>query len=184
MLEFDPAGNLVGSWGEAGYEWPQSNHGIFVDHKGNVWIGGNGAGDSHILKFTHRQVHRAMREGGCTKGPVDAEGLSTPGTTATGRTSDASPRSSSTRATTRPTSRTAISNKRVAVLDTDNGTMKQWAAMGTGPTTNLRAIPSMPLPRSSSAIPSLRRRLELMDSSTCVIASTTGCRSLPGTESS
>ena len=38
------AGNLVGHWGGpgAGYEWPESNHGITVDHKGNVWIGGNG----------------------------------------------------------------------------------------------------------------------------------------------
>ena len=26
-----------------GYEWPDSNHGITVDYKGNVWIGGNGA---------------------------------------------------------------------------------------------------------------------------------------------
>ena len=25
-----------------GYEWPASNHGITVDYKGNVWIGGNG----------------------------------------------------------------------------------------------------------------------------------------------
>ncbi len=25
-----------------GYQWPASNHGIWVDHKGNVWIGGNG----------------------------------------------------------------------------------------------------------------------------------------------
>ena len=28
------------------------DHGIFVDHTGSVWIGGNGPGDSHILKFT------------------------------------------------------------------------------------------------------------------------------------
>ena len=35
-----------------GYEWPDSNHGIFIDYKGNVWIGGNGGPDSHILKFT------------------------------------------------------------------------------------------------------------------------------------
>ena len=35
-----------------GYDWPASNHGIFVDHLGNVWIGGNGPGDSHIVKFT------------------------------------------------------------------------------------------------------------------------------------
>jgi len=56
VLEFDPDGNLVGSWGgpsESGeYEWPSSNHGIIVDHKDNVWIGGNGPGDSHIVKFT------------------------------------------------------------------------------------------------------------------------------------
>ena len=45
---------LVRSWGGpgAGYEWPQSNHGIHVDYKGNVWIGGNGEKDAHILKFT------------------------------------------------------------------------------------------------------------------------------------
>ena len=54
VLVFDPAGNLVRSWGGPGegYEWPQSNHGIHVDHKGNVWIGGNGEKDAHILKFT------------------------------------------------------------------------------------------------------------------------------------
>jgi DNA-binding beta-propeller fold protein YncE len=54
VLHFDPAGNLVGSWGGQGqgYDWPVSNHGITVDHKGNLWIGGNGDSDSHILKFT------------------------------------------------------------------------------------------------------------------------------------
>jgi len=53
VLEFDPAGNLVSSWGGpgAGYEWPESNHGITVDSKGNVWIGGNGNTDTQILKF-------------------------------------------------------------------------------------------------------------------------------------
>jgi DNA-binding beta-propeller fold protein YncE len=46
VLEYDPAGNLVGSWGGPGngYNWPESNHGITVDYKGNVWIGGNGRG--------------------------------------------------------------------------------------------------------------------------------------------
>ena len=54
VLEFDQAGNLLRHWGgpAAGYDWPTSNHGIFVDYKGNVWIGGNGGPDSHILKFT------------------------------------------------------------------------------------------------------------------------------------
>ncbi len=44
VLEFDEAGNLIGHWGGPGegYDWPATNHGITVDYKGNVWIGGNG----------------------------------------------------------------------------------------------------------------------------------------------
>jgi len=40
VLEFDPAGNLVGHWGGPGdkYEWPISPGGIAVDSKGSVWI--------------------------------------------------------------------------------------------------------------------------------------------------
>jgi DNA-binding beta-propeller fold protein YncE len=54
VLEFDPAGNLVGHWGGPGpgYDWPDSNHGITIDHKGNVWIGGNGPNDAHVVKFS------------------------------------------------------------------------------------------------------------------------------------
>jgi DNA-binding beta-propeller fold protein YncE len=46
VLEFDQEGNLIGHWGGPGpgYDWPDSNHGITVDYKGNVWIGGNGRG--------------------------------------------------------------------------------------------------------------------------------------------
>ncbi len=54
ILEFDPAGNLVNAWGGPGegFTWPASNHGIEVAPNGNVWIGGNGGGDSHVLVFT------------------------------------------------------------------------------------------------------------------------------------
>jgi len=54
VLEFDQAGNLIGHWGGPGegYEWPESNHGITSDHRGNIWIGGNGNTDTQILKFT------------------------------------------------------------------------------------------------------------------------------------
>jgi hypothetical protein len=75
VLQFNAEGDLIGHWGGPGegYDWPSSNHGIDVDHKGNVWIGGNGRGaaagaaimphaedamgrgqvhDSFILKFT------------------------------------------------------------------------------------------------------------------------------------
>ena len=74
VLEFDQAGNLVGHWGGPGqgYEWPESNHGITVDFKGNVWIGGNGNTDTHVLKFTpdgkfllqigHQGTHRGSND--------------------------------------------------------------------------------------------------------------------------
>src|SRR3979490_1852802 len=51
ILVFNPAGDLVRSWGGPGqgYEWPQSNHGVHVDYKAHVWIGGNGEMDAPIL---------------------------------------------------------------------------------------------------------------------------------------
>src|SRR5436190_18665204 len=54
LLVFDIAGNLPSSWRGpgAGYEWPDSNHGITPHSKGNGYIGGNGGNDGHILKFT------------------------------------------------------------------------------------------------------------------------------------
>jgi hypothetical protein len=53
VLEFDQEGRLLRSWGGPGdgFDWPKSEHGIFVDKAGYVWIGGSGATDRHILKF-------------------------------------------------------------------------------------------------------------------------------------
>src|SRR5215470_4089032 len=46
VLSFDQEGTLVAHWGGPGqgFDWPNSNHGITIDYKGNVWIGGNGRG--------------------------------------------------------------------------------------------------------------------------------------------
>lgn len=54
ILEFNPDGYLVNAWGGpgAGYSWPSSNHGIEIAPNGDVWIGGNGGPDSHVLVFT------------------------------------------------------------------------------------------------------------------------------------
>ncbi len=54
VLEFDAAGALVQGWGGPGpgHEWPRNEHGIFVDPRGNVWIGGNDPSDGEILKFS------------------------------------------------------------------------------------------------------------------------------------
>lgn len=54
VLEFDQDGTLLSSWGGpgGGYEWPDLEHGIYLDHEENVWLGGGGDKDAQILKFT------------------------------------------------------------------------------------------------------------------------------------
>ena len=54
VIEFDPDGNVLRAWGGPGegFEWPDNEHGIKVDRGGNIWIGGNGPDDAHVLKFT------------------------------------------------------------------------------------------------------------------------------------
>src|SRR3984893_16299104 len=49
VLEFHPAENRLRHWGgdPAGgpaFEWMDQEHGLAIDHKGNVWIGGGGGG--------------------------------------------------------------------------------------------------------------------------------------------
>ena len=67
VLEFDQEGNLVQGWGGPGtetgdYTWPGSNHGITIDGMDNVWIGGNGGPDAHVLKMD-RQGNFLMQVG-------------------------------------------------------------------------------------------------------------------------
>ncbi len=71
VLEFDPAGRVVSSWGGpgSGYEWPDLEHGIHVDDEGNVWVAGGGPKDAQILKFTRdgkflMQIGHKGRNGG------------------------------------------------------------------------------------------------------------------------
>lgn len=54
VMVFDTEGNLLKSWGGQGHvpHWPKSEHGLWVDEAGNVWIGGNAPGDRQVLKFT------------------------------------------------------------------------------------------------------------------------------------
>jgi hypothetical protein len=51
VLEFDVAGNLLKSWGvpDSVPGWPSSEHTIFLDKAGDVYIGGSGPGDT-LLK--------------------------------------------------------------------------------------------------------------------------------------
>ena len=81
VVEFDPAGNVVQAWGgpAAGYEWPSSEHGIFIDHKDNVWIGGNSDDAGLVLKFS-RAGNFLLQIGapGETGGSRDVEPLHSP----------------------------------------------------------------------------------------------------------
>src|SRR6266581_1400293 len=57
VLEFDQAGNMLHAWGGPKSapglgDWPESNHGITIDGKGNVWVAGNGGNDGTVLKLT------------------------------------------------------------------------------------------------------------------------------------
>src|SRR5215831_3350860 len=70
VLEFDEEGNLIGHWGGPGqgYDWPDSNHGITVDYKGNVWIGGNGRGSAGAARGTAAAGQNRQVEEGQTGG--------------------------------------------------------------------------------------------------------------------
>ena len=63
VIEFDANGKVVNTWGGpgTGYDWPDTEHGIFLDHQNNIWITGSGAvrtptprSDDMILKFTNQ----------------------------------------------------------------------------------------------------------------------------------
>lgn len=71
VIEFDQEGNLVQAWGGTGpgFEWPQLEHGIHIDHLDNVWLGAGGDKDAHVLKFSRQgqflmQIGRQGQSGG------------------------------------------------------------------------------------------------------------------------
>ena len=76
IVEFDPEGNVVQAWGGPTWNqeqsvldtsygsanvaewvdpedgWPAAEHGLFVDHEDNLWMGGNGMDDHVVLKMS------------------------------------------------------------------------------------------------------------------------------------
>ena len=151
ILEFDKAGNLLNSWGgkAEGYDWPDSNHGITVDYKGNVWIGGNGRGkppgtggptafelneeqvegvkgyfnDSMVLKFTATgKFLMQIGKPGRSKGSNDTENLRLPAKITVNAKTDEAYVSD------------GYGNHRVIVFDASTGKYKRhWGAYGNKP---------------------------------------------------
>jgi DNA-binding beta-propeller fold protein YncE len=149
VLEFDAAGNLLHHWGGPGngYDWPDSNHGITVDYKGNVWIGGNGRGkqpparavgsepdesaaaatasynDNMVLKFTQDgQFLMQIGKPSHSKGSNDLENLRLPAKTFIDKE------------TNEVYVADGYGNHRVIVFDAETGKYKRhWGAYGHKP---------------------------------------------------
>lgn len=142
IVEFDAGGNVLRAWGgpdqAKGYDWPSSGHGIFVDYKGNVWIGGSqtregkdgSPADGMFLKFDPDGKFLLQIGGrGPSRGSLDTTQLS--GAAAV----DVDP------ATNEVFIADGYGNHRVIVFDADTGQFKrQWGAYGKPPTDE-------PLPR-------------------------------------
>jgi DNA-binding beta-propeller fold protein YncE len=126
VLEFDEAGNFLSGWGGPGprYEWPDNEHGIFVDYKQNVWIGGNAPGkDTNILKFTAAgKFLLQIGHHGITGGSNDTENLNRPaGIFVYEKTNEVFVAD-------------GYGNRRIIVFDADTGKYKRhWGAYGNKP---------------------------------------------------
>ncbi|MEQ1578991.1 MAG: hypothetical protein ABL964_00225 [Steroidobacteraceae bacterium] len=136
VLEFDRDGKFIRAWGGPGqgYEWPEREHGIHVDFRGNVWIGGNNCAglniaglkpvaDDAILKFTREgRFQLQIGRSGGSMGNGDTANVH--------RAADAWVH--------RPTNELFVAdgygNTRVIVFDAATGKYKRhWGAFGKAP---------------------------------------------------
>ena len=125
VIEFDSEGNVLRAWGgpDPGYDWPENEHGIFVDYKGNVWIAGNGVNDHQVLKFSQDgEFLLQIGQAGMTGGSNDTELLGNPADT------EVDPETNEVYVAD------GYLNKRVIVFDADTGEYKRhWGAFGEPP---------------------------------------------------
>lgn len=140
ILEFDLDGNLINAWGGPGdgYTWPASNHGIEVAPNGDIWIGGNGGGDSHVLVFN--RDGEFVREIGDPGEDVDSNSL-----THFSRVAEIAIDAEANEAYIAD----GYGNKRVVVVDTATGAFKRyWGAYGNKPSDDrVTYVPGEPLPQ-------------------------------------
>jgi DNA-binding beta-propeller fold protein YncE len=125
VLEFAPDGKFLQAWGGpgAGYEWPTTQHGIFVDDKDNVWLSGSAKEDNQILKFTNKgKFLMQIGHSGKNKGSNDTANLGGPAGLFVYRK------------TNELFVADGYFNHRVIVFDADTGAYKRhWGAYGKKP---------------------------------------------------
>lgn len=140
IVEFDRDGNLIRAWGGpgAGYTWPESNHGIEIAPNGDVWIGGNGGGDSHVLVFSREGDF--IREIGLPGEDIDSNS-----TTHFSRVAEIAIDAEANETYFAD----GYGNKRVAVVDLATGAFKRyWGAYGNRPSDDaVDYVPGQPLPQ-------------------------------------
>jgi DNA-binding beta-propeller fold protein YncE len=145
VLEFDAAGVFVRGWGGPadGYDWPDQEHGIFVDDT-HVWIAGNAGLDSSVnkrsddmlLKFTTAgrfvlQIGRRDSSGGNN----DTKNLRSPSDVFVHRK------------TNEVFVADGYTNRRVVVFDAGTGAFKRmWGAFGNPPLDRTPAPPGAEAP--------------------------------------
>jgi hypothetical protein len=125
VMEFDAAGHYLQGWGGpgAGYEWPGTEHSVFVDHKGFVWVNGSGNNDDQILKFTKAgKFVLQIGHSGQSKGNADTQNVNKPADVFVyPKTNEAFVAD-------------GYGNRRVLVLDAATGSYKRhWGAYGNRP---------------------------------------------------
>jgi hypothetical protein len=146
VLEFDTAGTLLGSWGGPGegFDWPEREHGIYVDARGFVWISGNGgwpkpsgagSGDDMILKFTSAgKLVLQIGKRGQSTGNADTANVHQP--------ADVFVHASTNELYVAD----GYGNQRVAVFDAEKGSFKRaWGAFGNTPPSTLTPNPPAPV---------------------------------------
>jgi len=133
LLEFDADGKFLRAWGGPGpgFDWPDSEHGVFVDDKDNVWIGGSSPtstsltkrSDDMLLKFT-KNGKFLLQIGGPNKSGGNAD------STSVNKPADAfvNPKTNELYIAD------GYGNRRVMVLDANTGAFKRmWGAFGNAP---------------------------------------------------
>ena len=125
VLEFAADGTLLASWGGpgSGYEWPQEEHGIYVDLRDNVWLAGAANKDNQILKFTSNgKFLMQIGHAGQNRGSDDKENLGGPAAMAIDN------------AANELYVADGYVNHRIVVLDATTGAFKrEWGAYGKRP---------------------------------------------------
>jgi NHL repeat len=136
VMVFDVDGNFIKGWGGhgAGYEWPQREHGIYIDSKGFVWLGGNNCpsnglenlkpvADDQLLKFTQDgKFVMQIGHSNQSKGNADTANLHRPADVWVHQQSNELYVAD------------GYGNHRVIVYDADTGAFKRmWGAFGNKP---------------------------------------------------